>query len=136
MKVSSIQCHCCGTMYGYMLRFDVRSAQVFRCVNCDRCIRQFLNAEAASVDDELFRIAKASQLIAICGHIRKVDDEEWNAEFQSEVLQAPFALKQHNYLASHTQQFKRNPAYDRAKRKEEKQAASNDAQKLLTENES
>ena len=119
MKVSSIQCHCCGTLYGYMLRFEVAAVQVFRCVNCDRCIRQFLNAEPEVVDDELLRIARAAGLMAFSGHIRPVEDEEWNAAFQSEIQTEPFALKQFNYSAQPVPQFKPNPAYARAVRRAE-----------------
>jgi len=130
MRLTSIQCHCCGAMSGNMLALNVASRQVFRCVQCDRAIRRFLNA-TDDVDGSLLNAAKVAGLLAGIGYIKQFDDIEWTLELDYYEETGPLQLKTFNYTENPQQQFKRNPAYERAKRKQEREASLTKLREML-----
>lgn len=130
MRLTSIQCHCCGAMHGNMLALNVDSHQIFRCVQCDRAIRRFLN-ETDDVEASLLSLATVAGLMAGLGYIKQFDDIEWTLELDYYEHTGLLQLKTFDYRENPQQQFKRNPAYERAKRKHEREASLTKLREML-----
>jgi hypothetical protein len=131
VKATSVQCHCCGTMYGYMILFDLGEHRVFRCSHCDEVIRAFLNAGPDEVEDELWRIGRVGGLMNCISYNRSFEDEQWTLDFKLREIIAPFTLRTHD--TSNPTQYRVNPAFARAKRQEAKKLNQREAQEFLTE---